>query len=1233
MAADPAPTTIDSNVPALAELHACARDEAHPAWEADALASTAVLQAKLAVSVSGDPFEREADAVAARVLRGATPYPPASRVFAGTLPRAPPRPAHSDPSVPRSVTGALQTGGGRPLDPALRARIEPHVGLDLGHVRVRGEPDAAAAARDLGARAFTSGPTIFLASGSSPADVALMAHEAAHVAQQASSPQARATLQRNPDVTDLIPDWILDGVRDAVRAIPGYQLLSTIAGEDLLTGGPARTSREELVEKLLTYGPFGAAVGPLLSTIDVLGDVFAVITEGLVANDLTLARIGRDIERAWDKFSITNGIAGNVAIVRRLVNDLLADVASFVGSIVERVLEIVRAVVAEVAEPLLASDPIGPVWELTKKVLHYDPLRGEEVQAETVDIIADFLRLIGEEQRLAQMQERGTLQQTADWLDTQLETFRGLIGELGALFSDAWAAIAPENLPNLLTNLESLAQRAFGFIGRVAEFGATLILKVLELVKDSLLGWLSEHAHAIPGFHLLTVILEQDPFTGEPVERTARNLIRGFITLMPGGAETFDQLAEAGVIDQAAERIESAMARLGISLELITGIFVGIWDELTLDDLLDPVSAFNRILALFGEPLGRLVEFAGVVIEVVVTLILRLLNFPSDLLGSVIANATQAIDDIAADPVGFLVNMVQAVKLGLSGFFDNILGHLTSGLVDWLFRGLGQLGIQPPPDFSLGSILTLVLQVLGLTVEHLWEKLGEHIGPERVAQIRGALDMLTGAWAFIGDVAREGLPAIWRYVSDQLSGLWDTLLGMAREWIMTRVVSAVTTRLLSLLDPTGVMAVVNSFIAFFNAVQSAIEYFRDILQIIAGYVETLAAVAAGNVAPGAQMLEQGLANAIPIAIGFLAAQVGLGNIPEKVVEIIGRLRELVDRALDWLIAQALRLGRAALNAVGIGRPADPDAATVDPTDHEAVATQVVGEMATASAAAADYPTLRAEKEAQARTIEQRYTGTLGLNVGLRINFTPAAAQAPQNDLDFEVVIAPNTTRKPGSVPAREHGIDPEPTGLVDFSTNRVVVRFTVLTYPPYEMSHSLQRHHYNFLNQEGGNPEAQNSLMYHDLEPDTAAADGTGVGRNIQGKLRRDLRSDIPVGDRYRVNAREFVVDSTTHFFVTSGAQVWGAVSRNAWIAARMLRRVERDAVSPAQVRRMVTARTRNRLIAGGALATDFEPPTQIVTTTAVAMGHANAYLGLGLVSGRADLVAAFRDLNRLEGR
>ena len=128
-------------------------------------------------------------------------------------------------------------------------------------------------------------------------------------------------------------------------------------------------------------------------------------------------------------------------------------------------LEIVRAVVAEVAEPLLETPEIAPLWNLAKKVLHYDPLRGVEVDAPTAEIIADFLRLIGEDERLAQMEERGTLQATADWLDTQLVTFSSLAHRARAALRDAWAAIQPREPARPASRTSSRwRERAFGFV-------------------------------------------------------------------------------------------------------------------------------------------------------------------------------------------------------------------------------------------------------------------------------------------------------------------------------------------------------------------------------------------------------------------------------------------------------------------------------------------------------------------------------------------------------------------------------------------------------------------------------------------------------------------------------------------------------------------------------------------------------------------------------------------------
>jgi hypothetical protein len=227
-----------------------------------------------------------------------------------------------------------------------------------------------------------------------------------------------------------------------------------------------------------------------------------------------------------------------------------------------------------------------------------------------------------------------------------------------------------------------------------------------------------------------------------------------------------------------------------------------------------------------------------------------------------------------------------------------------------------------------------VLDVLGLSVDHLWGLLGERIGPERAEQIRSVIDRLAGAWAFIADVQARGIAAVWEHIQSQISGLWDTILSQAQAWIMSEIVDAVVGKLLSMLDPTGVMAVVNSFVAFFNAAKSVMEYFNEIVAIVDRYVATVAAIAAGNVQPGADQLEAGLAAAVPVAIGFLAGQAGMGDVSEKVSEIIAGVREVIDEALRWLIDQAVTLGESALAALGFGGEEEGAAPGEAVADHE-----------------------------------------------------------------------------------------------------------------------------------------------------------------------------------------------------------------------------------------------------------------------------------------------------------
>jgi hypothetical protein len=908
-------------------------------------------------------------------------------------------------------------GAGAPLPASVRSAIEPRLGISLEPIEIHRGADAAAAAADVGARAFTYGRHIYLGEGESPYDLGLMAHEAVHAVQQGAISGLFERFAPPDHELQRLPRSIRRGLARYARHIPGYTLFTVVIGVEPLTGDRVERNARNLVGGLLGLIPFGTVIFDKLVELGVIDDALAFIESQLARFDLSLSRLQRMLSESWDEMEFVrlDPISYNIGVLQRKFGQLLSDVRGFVRSMVDAVIELIRDAVVSVADALLADEP---AWSLIKKVLGHDPLRDEPVEADTAEILADFLLLIGRETELEQMRERGTLQETADWLDTQVETFHGLLGELGELFSAAWEAIQPQNLPQLSENLRSLASRVVGLLGRAFDFAWEVAAKVLELVKDALLNMLSDFAHEAPGFPLLTVVLGRNPFTGEEVPRNAENLIRGFITLLPGGGEAYERLSEAGIIGQAAATIEGALSDLGISWAAITDLFLGIWDSLSIDDLVAPVQAFQRIRDAFGEPISRLFEFIRVVLNEVIKLILELMNFPSQVLGSIIDNAVAAYEDIKNDPIGFIINLLVTVKEGFTRFFGGIVEHLLNGMRDWLFRSLRQAGIEPPSEWTLETGLELVMQVLGVTVDRLWEKLAERIGQERVDQIRGAMDRLEGIWTFVRDVQERGPAALWEHIRDRIGGLWNTILEQARDWVMETIVRRVTARLLSMLDPSGVMAVVNSFVAFFNAIQSAIEYLRELLDIVDQWVATLAAVARGDVEPGAARLELGLISAVPVAIGFLANQVGLGNVGDRLQEIIGGLREMVDRALDWLLDQAERLLQEVMSALGFGAEAEEVGDTGDP-EHDAAVTEGLAAISVEEQARATNGRIsREDAEAVAAAVSRAHPVFSSLTVvdgGARWLYAWTASNGTQHD-------TPDTEKAEGESPYLEQPV-------------------------------------------------------------------------------------------------------------------------------------------------------------------------------------------------------------------
>jgi hypothetical protein len=242
----------------VAPLAAMKPLRAHPAVRA--ILRGQPIQPKLKIGAVDDPLEREADRVAALVIRmpapelsiAATP-PHLSRKCADCeeeeekLQRKPAGPQSVAGEAPAIVHEVLRSPG-EPLDDATRAFMEARFGYDFCGVRVHSDAAAEQSARDLNANAYAVGHDVVFGTGRfAPGTLEgrrLIAHELTHVVQQRGSDGIR--VGKSNEKRDLSPIPQLQvAQRQPIPAVRSQ----TIPTELRSSANVARMSDEELTAR------------------------------------------------------------------------------------------------------------------------------------------------------------------------------------------------------------------------------------------------------------------------------------------------------------------------------------------------------------------------------------------------------------------------------------------------------------------------------------------------------------------------------------------------------------------------------------------------------------------------------------------------------------------------------------------------------------------------------------------------------------------------------------------------------------------------------------------------------------------------------------------------------------------------------------------------------------------------------------------------------------------------
>jgi hypothetical protein len=282
-------------------------------------------------------------------------------------------------------------------------------------------------------------------------------------------------------------------------------------------------------------------------------------------------------------------------------------------------------------------------------------------------------------------------------------------------------------------------------------------------------------------------------------------------------------------------------------------------------------------------------------IEKLKAVIEAIIEFKNKLMG-VLRKGAAAIKLILADPIGFLSNLLDAIKQGFSQFASNIWTHLKAGFMKWMFGALAETGIEIPTDLSLPSILKLVLGVLGITYERMRAKAVKLVGERAVKFIEKLAEyikvLFTGGWA-----------ALWEKVKEDLGNLKEMVIDAIQDWLITTIIKKAVAKIATMFNPVG--AIIQAILAIVDVVIFVVEKANQILEFISAVVESISAIAQGQIAAAANWIERSLANMIPLLIGFLAQLLGLGGISKKIKDFITKIQDKVDKAIDKAIAKVV----------------------------------------------------------------------------------------------------------------------------------------------------------------------------------------------------------------------------------------------------------------------------------------------------------------------------------------
>ena len=540
-------------------------------------------------------------------------------------------------------------------------------------------------------------------------------------------------------------------------------------------------------------------------------------------------------------------------------------------------------------------------FTLLTLILKRNPINGKTVLRTPVNMLKAAVELMPGGGVITQaLENHGLLSKIANWLVKQVS---GLVKIYESIKQSIKGFLNTLGLRDL-GRPSSVWQRAKKLvtdpIDKIKTFIRSLVTGIIRIVKVAILNPVSKVLSKIKGWSLLLAVLRKNPVTGKDIVGTADNLIGGFMKLI-GQQEIWENLKKAKAVPRAWTWFKGTLSGvLGFVIQIPANFF-NILMSLEFRDLLNIPTIIKRIVGVFISFASNFIMWAG---RQVKALLLIIISVVAPGIMPFLKKAGKSFISIVKNPISFLMNLIKAGKRGFWLFAKNFLKHLSASLIQWLTGAMSGANIYIPKAFNLKEIVKFILSVLGITWENIKTKLVKRVGS-------AAVSAMEKGFGLVHTLIKEGPGALWQKIVESVGNLKDSIMGQIQRYIKTKVVQVAIGKIASLLTPAG--AFIQAILAIYNTIMFLIKRLKAIIQVVRSFVNSIAAIAIGKIKPAAKRIENTMAGMLTLVINFLARFAGLGDVSDRIKEIIERIRKPIEATMeklaDWVVNKARKLGR------------------------------------------------------------------------------------------------------------------------------------------------------------------------------------------------------------------------------------------------------------------------------------------------------------------------------------